>query len=92
MNIITGIGQYTLAGTFAMWYFARRKPQDIPTGALLIGFKNCFWHFGTIAFGAFIISVVQLLRKILDFIDKKTKKSQNQVIKVRVLTILCLVS
>ena len=27
MNFVTGIGQMTLAGAFASWYFAFKKPQ-----------------------------------------------------------------
>ena len=89
MNIVSGICQMTLAGVFASWYFARRKPKDIPKFALWRGFKNIFWHFGTIVFGGFIIAVVQILRTILNYIDKKTKRYQNGVIKVIIICFKC---
>lgn len=89
MNIVSGIIQVTLAGCFSSWYFARRKPKDIPNRALWRGFLNCFWHFGTIVFGAFIISLIQILRAILNYIEKKTKRYQNQVVKAIICCLKC---
>lgn len=89
LNIVTGISQVTLAGCFASWYFARRKPKDIPQYALWLGFRNVFKHFGTIVFGAFIIALVQLLQTILNYVEKKTKRVQNGFIKCIIVCLKC---
>ena len=81
INFVTAFGQCTLAGAFASWYFAFKKPDDVPTLPLLSAFLRTFWHVGTLAFGSLIIALVQILRAILDYIDRKTKKSQTRVAK-----------
>ena len=39
------------------------------------------YHLGSLAFGSFIIAVVQMIRIILEYIDHKLKGSENQVAK-----------
>jgi len=89
VNLVTGIGQVTLAGVYAIWYFARRKPQDIPKMPLIMAFRNVFFHLGSIAFGAFLIALIQTLRDILKYIEKKTKRYQNTFTKIIIITCKC---
>jgi len=35
VNFVLALGEVTLAGAFASWYWAFRKPKDVPTFALL---------------------------------------------------------
>jgi len=77
MNFVTAINQMTLAGAFASWYFAFKKPDDVPTFALTNAFFRSFYHFGTMAFGALIIAIIQIFRAILNYIERKTKRTQN---------------
>ena len=79
MNFITALGQMTLAGAFASWYFAFKKPQDVPTFALTAAFFRSFYHFGTMAFGALIIAIIQILRSILNYIERKTERYSRRV-------------
>lgn len=82
LNIAAGMCQMTLAGAFALWYFAPKNnsgQKDLEKSPLLKSSKNVIWHFGTIACGAFIIALVQTLREILKYIDKKTKRYQNNI-------------
>jgi len=81
MNFVTALGQMTLAGAFASWYFAYKKPADVPTFALTAAFMRCFYHLGTMAFGALIIAIIQILRSILNYIERKTKRTNNAVTK-----------
>jgi len=79
INFVTAVGQCTLAGAFASWYFAFKKPDDVPALPLFNSFLRSFWHLGTLAFGSLIIAIVQILRAILDYIDRKTKQTQSSV-------------
>lgn len=40
VNFIIALGQCTLAGAFASYYWARRKPQDIPPCPLFSSFSR----------------------------------------------------
>lgn len=77
MNFVTALGQMTLAGAFASWYFAFKKPDDIPTFALTNAFFRCFYHLGSMALGALIIAIIQILRAILNYVERKTKRVEN---------------
>ena len=39
------------------------------------------YHLGSLAFGSFIIAVVQMVRIMLEYIDHKLKGSENRVAK-----------
>uniref|UniRef100_A0A8P4G507 Choline transporter-like protein n=1 Tax=Dicentrarchus labrax TaxID=13489 RepID=A0A8P4G507_DICLA len=74
VNFSLALEQCTLAGTFASYYWARRKPQDIPPCPLFSSFSRALrYHTGSLAFGALILSVVQLIRIILEYLEQKLK-------------------
>lgn len=41
----------------------------------------CRYHLGTLAFGALIIAIVQLIRVFLEYLDAKLKAAENKVAK-----------
>jgi hypothetical protein len=57
----------------ASWYFTRDK-----TTLHLTVFESIWrvirYHLGTVAFGSFIIALVQMIRLIMKYIEKKAKK------------------
>uniref|UniRef100_A0A671UP36 Choline transporter-like protein n=1 Tax=Sparus aurata TaxID=8175 RepID=A0A671UP36_SPAAU len=74
VNFSLALEQCTLAGTFASYYWAKRKPQDIPPCPLFSSFSRAIrYHTGSLAFGALILSVVQLVRIILEYLEQKLK-------------------
>uniref|UniRef100_A0A674EBV8 Choline transporter-like protein n=1 Tax=Salmo trutta TaxID=8032 RepID=A0A674EBV8_SALTR len=77
VNFTIALGQCTLAGAFASYYWARRKPQDIPPCPLFSSFRFGRYHTGSLAFGALILAVVQMARIILEYLDSKLKGSNN---------------
>ncbi|KAK3747927.1 hypothetical protein QZH41_008845, partial [Actinostola sp. cb2023] len=75
MNFIIALGQCVLAGAFASWYFAFHKPEDVPALPILSSlWRTLRYHTGSLAFGAAIIAIVQLIRAILEYIDHKLKE------------------
>uniref|UniRef100_A0A8D3C3Y0 Choline transporter-like protein n=1 Tax=Scophthalmus maximus TaxID=52904 RepID=A0A8D3C3Y0_SCOMX len=79
-NFIIALGQCTLAGAFASYYWAFSKPDDIPFFPVCGGFmRSLRYHVGSLAFGALILTLVQLVRIILEYIDHKTRAAQNPV-------------
>ncbi|XP_070830724.1 choline transporter-like protein 5-A [Chaetodon trifascialis] len=82
VNFSLALEQCTLAGTFASYYWAKRKPQDIPPCPLLSSFSRAIrYHTGSLAFGALILSVVQFVRIILEYLEQKLKGVDNSLSK-----------
>nr|XP_057903582.1 choline transporter-like protein 4 [Doryrhamphus excisus] len=80
VNFVIALGQCTLAGSFASYYWAFTKPDDIPTFPLFAAFvRTLRYHVGSLAFGALILTLVQVVRVILEYIDHKTRMAQNPV-------------
>ncbi|RMC08844.1 hypothetical protein DUI87_15096 [Hirundo rustica rustica] len=78
VNFAIALGQCTLAGAFASYYWAYRKPADIPLWPLFSSFGRAIrYHTGSLAFGALILAIVQLIRVILEYLDHKLKGTQN---------------
>lgn len=90
LNFIIGLGQVTLAGAFASWYWAWEKPKDVPALPVLKAFTRAArYHLGSVAFGSFLIAVVQLIRILLEYIDHKVKGSQNAFAKFILCCLKC---
>uniref|UniRef100_A0A2I2YIL9 Choline transporter-like protein n=1 Tax=Gorilla gorilla gorilla TaxID=9595 RepID=A0A2I2YIL9_GORGO len=80
LNWVLALGQCVLAGAFASFYWAFHKPQDIPTFPLISAFiRTLRYHTGSLAFGALILTLVQIARVILEYIDHKLRGVQNPV-------------
>uniref|UniRef100_A0A7N6BW98 Choline transporter-like protein n=1 Tax=Anabas testudineus TaxID=64144 RepID=A0A7N6BW98_ANATE len=78
VNFTIALGQCTLAGAFASYYWALKKPNDIPACPLYSSFSRAIrYHTGSLAFGSLILSMVQMVRIVLEYLDHKLKGSQN---------------
>lgn len=76
---IVGLGQVALAAAFASYYWAFRKPQDVPFFAVLNGlWITVRYHLGSVAFGSLILTIVRVIRIVLEYIDEKLKKYDNE--------------
>ena len=75
-NFIVACQHMVIAGAVAGWYFTRDKSDlKLP---ILGSFKRLvIYHLGTVAFGSFIIALVQLVRMILAYIERKLAKRTN---------------
>lgn len=78
---ISAFAEMVLAGTFARWYWTMNK-SDVPfftlTGSIYRTFR---FHLGTLAFGSLIITICRIIRLVLEYIDKKLKKYDNELTK-----------
>lgn len=78
VNFVIALGQCTLAGAFSSYYWALHKPSDIPLFPVTASFLRALrFHVGSLAFGALILTLVQIVRIILEYIDHKTRSAQN---------------
>uniref|UniRef100_A0AAR2IV48 Choline transporter-like protein n=1 Tax=Pygocentrus nattereri TaxID=42514 RepID=A0AAR2IV48_PYGNA len=78
VNFVIALGHCTLAGAFASYYWAFHKPADIPACPLVSSFMRALrYHVGSLAFGALILTIIQVVRIILEYIDHKCRAAQN---------------
>ncbi|XP_068193560.1 choline transporter-like protein 2 isoform X2 [Antennarius striatus] len=89
-NFVTALGQMTLAGAFASYYWAAVKPDDMPTFPVFSALgRSLRYHTGTLAFGSFILSVIQIIRVLLEYLDHKLKGAHNKFTKFLLCCLKC---
>nr|XP_054769652.1 choline transporter-like protein 2 [Lytechinus pictus] len=91
VNFMIALGQITLAGAFASYYWAFTKPQDIPAFPLFKSFyRSIRYHLGSIAFGSLIIAIIQIIRVLLEYVEQKLKgKADNDIVKYIIKCLKC---
>ncbi|XP_075062911.1 choline transporter-like protein 2 isoform X1 [Mixophyes fleayi] len=78
-NFVIALGQVTLAGAFASYYWAFKKPDDMPAFPIFSSLGRAIrYHTGSLAFGSLILAIVQLIRIMLEYLDHKLKGVDNK--------------
>lgn len=78
--------ELVLAAVFSRWYWTK-KGDKMPCCLLLRCMGLAFYHVGTIAFGSLILAIIRFIRTILEYIEKKCKNFNNDL--VRCLLCMC---
>ena len=89
-QFLNGVLMTTIAGAVATWYFTRDKRKMGATPVFSSFLRVCIYHLGSIAFGSLIIALVQLVRYILTYIQKKLGK-KNKTLQIILCCCICLV-
>ncbi|ELT97196.1 hypothetical protein CAPTEDRAFT_153937 [Capitella teleta] len=90
MNFIVALSQMVLAGAFASYYWAFKKPQDLPLFPVSASVWRSFrYHTGSLAFGALIIAIIQMIRIGLEYLDRKLKGYDNAFVKFVMACLKC---
>lgn len=65
---IVAIGICTIAGSVGYWYFTPNEEKG-KKNVVKPALRNCFrYHLGSLAFGSFILAVVQLIKWFLYYL------------------------
>ncbi|XP_074835568.1 choline transporter-like protein 2 isoform X4 [Carettochelys insculpta] len=89
-NFVIALGQVTLAGAFASYYWAFKKPDDIPAFPLFSSFGRALrYHTGSLAFGSLILAIIQIIRVILEYLDHRLKVAENKFAKFLLTCLKC---
>lgn len=67
-----------IAGSVSTWFFTRNKDNVSSPISTSIGYLFNY-HLGSVALGSFIITVIQIIRAILNYIDETLKESKNEI-------------
>ncbi|XP_031415081.1 choline transporter-like protein 5-A isoform X2 [Clupea harengus] len=90
VNFTVALGQCTIAGAFASFYWAQRKPADIPSCPVFSSFARALrYHTGSLAFGSLILAVVQFVRIILEYLEQRLKGVNNMVARFLLCCLKC---
>lgn len=82
-QFVQGIALMVIAGAVTTWYFRPREMDEdgrpLKGNPILNAVKRTlFFHAGSVAFGSFLVAVVQLLRAILAYLDKQSQNAQKK--------------
>ncbi|KAM6956935.1 choline transporter-like protein 2 isoform 2-T2 [Aplochiton taeniatus] len=89
-NFVTALGQMTLAGAFASYYWAFVKPDDMPAFPIFSALgRSLRYHTGSLAFGSLILSIIQIIRVLLEYLDHKLQGAQNKCTKFMLCCLKC---
>ncbi|KAL6466607.1 hypothetical protein MHYP_G00244110 [Metynnis hypsauchen] len=88
-EFILACQQMTVAGAVVTYYFTRDKSQ-LPLTPLLSSVMSVMrYHLGTVAKGAFIITLVEIPRLILTYIHNQLKGSENSCARCMLKACVC---
>jgi len=80
-QFIIAIGQTTIAGAISSWYWVHDK-KDVPMFPVFFAFRRTLrYHLGSLAFGSLIIAIVQFIRVILTYLQKRLSGKDNRLLK-----------
>ncbi|XP_054509631.2 choline transporter-like protein 2 isoform X2 [Agelaius phoeniceus] len=89
-NFVIALGQVTLAGAFASYYWAFKKPDDMPAFPLFSAFGRALrYHTGSLAFGSLVLAIVQVIRVVLEYLDHRLKAAENKFAKFLLSCLKC---
>jgi choline transporter-like protein 2/4/5 len=90
-QLISAFAICVIAGAVAEYYWAENQ-KKVSNMAVLHSIKRTLrYHCGSLAFGAFVIALVQLARIALEYVDRKTSQMQagNRMIRIAMMSIKC---
>jgi len=74
--------ELVLAAVFSRWYWTdTEKGEKIPGCLLVRSMGLAFYHVGTIAFGSLILAIIRFIRTILEYIERKCKNFNNDLVR-----------
>jgi hypothetical protein len=85
------IGQCIIAGAVGVWFFtpnAEKGTQRAVRPAIWNVFR---YHLGSVAFGAFIIAVIQFIRYLMYYYEQQAKAQKNRVMVLILKVLQCII-
>jgi choline transporter-like protein 2/4/5 len=77
-QFIVGFGLMVVAGAIANFYWTAGDTNLMPAAPVMGSVRRTArYHLGSIALGSFLVAVIQFIRLVLEYIDRKTKNMQE---------------
>eukprot|EP01116_Phalansterium_solitarium_P012472 TRINITY_DN2878_c0_g1_i2.p1 TRINITY_DN2878_c0_g1~~TRINITY_DN2878_c0_g1_i2.p1 ORF type:complete len:608 (+),score=118.10 TRINITY_DN2878_c0_g1_i2:131-1954(+) len=72
--------EMVIAGSIGSWYWNSRTPESMPRLPVLAAVARTIrFHMGTVAAGSLIIAIIQFIRAVLAYLQRKLRGSTNRV-------------
>ncbi|CAJ1431281.1 unnamed protein product, partial [Effrenium voratum] len=85
------IGQCLIAGAVGIWFFTPNADKGTRR-AICPQIQNVFrYHLGSVAFGSFIIAVIQFIRYLMKYYEKQAKAAKNRVLQLTLRICGCII-
>jgi len=75
----SSFSELVLARVFSHWYWKRGVKKFPSVPVLRAVFYTIAYHLGTVAFGSLVIAVIRMIRLVLDYVEKKCRKLNNEI-------------
>ncbi|CAE7381937.1 slc44a2 [Symbiodinium natans] len=82
-------GQFMIAGSVAAWFFTPNRLKGKRGSVKKSAYFAFRFHFGSLAFGSFIIAVVQFVRYMLLYLEKQAQAQKNRVMALILRVLRC---
>mmetsp|Transcript_24592 Transcript_24592/g.41222 ORF Transcript_24592/g.41222 Transcript_24592/m.41222 type:complete len:346 (-) Transcript_24592:796-1833(-) len=79
-QFILAIGMCTISGAVATFYFTRDKKEMSSFPVVGAFMRTLRYHLGSLALGSLLVALVQLVRCILAYLQRKAALAQNRVL------------
>jgi hypothetical protein len=90
-QFIIAIGEIIFAMSISKWYFARDK-KKVGNGAVISSIVTSFWyHSGTAAFGSLIVAIIQMIRAVIAYFQRKAEEMNSSLAKAVLCCFQCIV-
>eukprot|EP00899_Mesostigma_viride_P009105 jgi/Mesvir1/18196/Mv09481-RA.2 len=76
-QFIVGLSHTITAGAVASYYWCRGDMDGVGSPVTSSVWRTIRYHLGSVAFGAFILAIIQFVRLIIEYLDRKSKAAQN---------------
>eukprot|EP00913_Durusdinium_trenchii_P016335 g15354.t1 len=74
------IGQCLIAGAVGVWFFTSNSQKGTRRVIAQSTWNVFRYHLGSLAFGSFIIAVIQFIRALMKYYEKQAKAVKNRVL------------
>jgi len=91
-NFLIAFGQTIIAGAVAYWFFTPNsgKGTNAPFRSLRVSNWNVWrYHIGSLAFGSFIIALVQFIRYLMMYLEKQAQQQKNKIMVIVLKVVQC---
>ncbi|KAI8900388.1 plasma-membrane choline transporter-domain-containing protein [Globomyces pollinis-pini] len=86
---LVGLSQVTVAGAVGEWYWQVDKSTKLRLPVLRSFGRAVFYHLGSIVLGAFLITIVEIIRILLYQLQRQVSRSKSEYLKYLVACAQC---
>ncbi|KAH6568223.1 hypothetical protein BASA50_010574 [Batrachochytrium salamandrivorans] len=88
-TFLSGINQITIAGAIAKWYWTMNKKERQHLPVIHSFYRVLRYHLGSVALGSFLLTILELVRILLWYIQRQAQKTHNQTLQYIVACLQC---